>query len=484
MNTVGWLVRGRLHLLFHGYSAVRQFRRAQYMVNTPAPSPQRKPVKLEDVLITRQLYSRPQKGRDPREEAESLQRLARVMARKPNKLVETLLEIALHLCRAGTAGISLLEERPDAEPVFRWTHLAGALEGYVGKIKPKDFSPSAVCLNLGSPQLFSYPARYFEYFRDVDPAIVETLIFPLTIGDEIQGTLWIVSHNENVQFDSEDVRLMTALAEFTSCGLHLLESIEAERAARKQREDEIESRKRTELLLRQTQSEMEAIIDDRTEQLRHLSARVISLQDEERRRIARELHDSAGQYLAAIEMNLRGLSQNRDLDESVSRQISDSLDMANRCTSEVRTISYLLHPPLLDEMGLVSALAWYVEGFAERSGIKVQLEAPRDLGRLPRETETVLFRVVQQSLANIHRHSGSHVAKIRMEADAESVRVEICDEGRGIEPDVLKGFEAGRKLIGVGIAGMRERVRVMGGKFLIRSGREGTTIDVWLPLAE
>jgi len=454
------------------------------MANTPAPASRREPVKLEDVLITEQLFLRAQKRRDPREEADSLQRLAHGMASRPGKLVETLLEMALRLCGAGTAGISLLEERPDAEPVFRWTHLAGALQGYVGKVKPKDFSPSAICLNLGSPQLFSYPARYFEYFKDVNPPIVETLIFPLPIGDEIQGTLWIVSHDENVKFDSEDVRLMTVLAEFTSCGLHLLESIEAERAARRQREVEIEARKQTETLLRRTQSEMEAIIDDRTEQLRQLSARVISLQDEERRRIARELHDSAGQYLAAIEMNLSGLKQTPNLEESLARPISDSLDLANLCTAEIRTISYLLHPPLLDEMGLASALGWYVEGFSERSGIRVDLDYAKDFGRLPREIETVLFRVVQQGLANIHRHSGSQVAKIRMEADAESVRVEICDEGRGIEPEILKGMDAGRRLMGVGIAGMRERVRVMGGRFSIRSGREGTTIDVTLPLAE
>jgi signal transduction histidine kinase len=454
------------------------------MANTPVPAPQAESVKLEDVLITGQLYLRAKKERDAREEAQSLQRLAHVMARKPGKLVETLLEMALRLCSAGTAGISLLEERPGAEPVFRWTHLAGALEGYVGKVKPKDFSPSSICLNLGAPQLFSYPARYFEYFRDVNPPIVETLIFPLPIGDEIQGTLWIVSHDENVKFDSEDVRLMTVLAEFTSCGLHLLESIEGERAARKQREDEIEARKQTETLLRQTQSEMEAIIDDRTEQLRQLSARVISLQDEERRRIARELHDSAGQYLAAIEMNLSGLKQTPNLEEALARPISDSLDLAHLCTAEIRTISYLLHPPLLDEMGLASALKWYVEGFSERSGIRVDLDFPKDFGRLPRETETVLFRVVQQSLANIHRHSGSHVARIHVEADAESVRVEICDDGRGIGPEILKGMNAGRRLMGVGIAGMRERVRVMGGRFSIRSGSEGTTIDVTLPLAE
>jgi signal transduction histidine kinase len=454
------------------------------MANTPAPLPHREPAKLEDVLITGQLYSRPQKGRDPREEAESLQKLARIMAREPHKLVETLLEMALRLCRAGTAGISLLELRADAEPVFRWSHLAGALKGYVGKIKPKESSPSGICLSQGSPQLFSYPARHFEYFQDINPPIVEALVFPLSIGNEIQGTLWIMSHDENVKFDSEDVRLMTALAEFTACGLQLLESIKAERAARKQREDEIEAHKQTERLLRQNQSEMEAIIDDRTSQLRQLSARVISLQDEERRRIARELHDSAGQYLAAIEMNLSGLRQNANLEESLARQISDSLDLANRCTSEVRTMSYLLHPPLLDEMGLASALGWYVEGFGERSGIRVELEIPKGLGRLPRETETVLFRVVQQGLANIHRHSGSHVAKIRMESDAETVMVEVCDEGRGIAPETLKAFEAGKRLMGVGIAGMRERVRAMGGQFSIRSGKDGTTIEVRLPLAE
>ena len=475
----------RLSLLFPGYSAIRYFRYgATIMANTPAPSPRREPVKLEDVLITDQLFLRAQKGRDSREEARSLQRLAHVMSRRPGKLVETLLEMALRLCGAGTAGISLLEEHPNTDPVFRWTHLAGALEGYVGKVKPKEFSPSAITLNLGAPQLFSYPARYFEYFRDVNPPIVETLIFPLPIGDEIQGTLWIVSHDENVKFDSEDVRLMTVLAEFTSCGLHLLESIEAERSARKQREEEIEARKRTEALLRQTQSEMEAIIDDRTEQLRQLSARVISLQDEERRRIARELHDSAGQYLAAIEMNLSGLKQAANLEESLARSVSDSLELANLCTAEIRTISYLLHPPLLDEMGLASALRWYVEGFSERSGIRVDLDVPKDFGRLARETETVLFRVVQQALANIHRHSGSQVARIHVEADAESVRVEICDDGRGIEPEILKGMDAGRRLMGVGIAGMRERVRVMGGRFSIRSGGEGTTVDVMLPVSE
>src|SRR5580704_17545548 len=121
---------------------MRHIRYGAMMANTPAPAPRRATTKLDDVLTTRQLFLRPQKARDPKEEAESLQKLARVMTREPHKLVETLLEMALHLCRAGTAGISLLEERPDVDSVFRWTHLRGALEGYVGKIKPKEFSPS------------------------------------------------------------------------------------------------------------------------------------------------------------------------------------------------------------------------------------------------------------------------------------------------------------------------------------------------------
>jgi len=141
-----------------------------------------------------------------------------------------------------------------------------------------------------------------------------------------------------------------------------------------------------------------------------------------------------------------------------------------------------LHPPLLDEVGLASAIAWYAEGFSERSGIRVDLEIQEDIGRLPQELENALFRVVQQSLANIHRHSGSKVAQIRIKTDAESLAAEICDEGRGIPPEMLRGFHEGTRLVGVGMAGMRERIRDMGGHFDIRSSETGTTIAVLLPL--
>lgn len=134
-------------------------------------------------------------------------------------------------------------------------------------------------------------------------------------------------------------------------------------------------------------------------------------------------------------------------------------------------------------MGLASAIRSYPEGFAERSNIRVELDIPNDFGRLPSEIETALFRVVQQSLANIHRHSGSCVAKIRIRQDAEEVTAVVADEGCGIAPDVLKQFDAGGRLLGVGIAGMRERVRVMKGRFNIKSSQDGTTIEVSLPVA-
>jgi signal transduction histidine kinase len=180
-------------------------------------------------------------------------------------------------------------------------------------------------------------------------------------------------------------------------------------------------------------------------------------------------------------MNLSALLRpNSGIADAIRDRVSDSMDMVKLCTSEIRTMSYLLHPPLLDETGLYSALSWYVEGFAERSGIRVQLEMPDTFGRLPSEIETALFRVVQQSLANIHRHSESAIAVIRMGVDNNTVSVEIRDEGRGISSEVLAGFYSGTRLPGVGLAGMRERIRNVGGSFEVRSSEKGASIHVSL----
>ena len=360
--------------------------------------------------------------------------------------------------------------------------MAGALSKHVGGSTPRNFSPCGTTLDRNAPQLFADPGRRFQYFSSIDPRLVEALVIPVYLEGDIPGTIWIVSHDDEVKFDSEDVRIMTGLAEFTGCALRLTRLAEMHRTARLEGDKEIAAHKVTEKKLRRAQASLEVDIDARAAQLEQLSARLISMQDEERRHLARELHDSAGQYLAGIQMNLSALQKSSSLLSSDKSRVSDSLAMAERCTSGIRTMSYLLHPPLLDEMGLSSALSWYTEGFTQRSGIRVDLEIPEELERLPSDTEMALFRVVQQGLANIHRHSGSLVALIKIKIDAESVTTEICDEGRGMSPEVLNGSRAGTRLIGVGLAGMRERIRDMRGQFDIRSSDRGTTIRVTLPL--
>jgi PAS domain S-box-containing protein len=216
--------------------------------------------------------------------------------------------------------------------------------------------------------------------------------------------------------------------------------------------------------------------------LRELSGHLLRLRDTERRRIARELHDSTAQSLAALAMNLARVKEaGGALDPSATRALGESLELAASCSREIRTLSYLLHPPLLDELGLAAALRWYADGFAERSGIEVALEVAPELGRLHQEVELALFRVVQESLTNIHRHSGSSRASIHVLAAASEVVLRVVDEGRGLPLEVATEPEAALAGVGVGIAGMRERIRQLGGRMEIRSGGEGTTVEAALP---
>jgi PAS domain S-box-containing protein len=216
--------------------------------------------------------------------------------------------------------------------------------------------------------------------------------------------------------------------------------------------------------------------------LRELSGRLLQLQDEERRRIARELHDSAGQIIAAMKMKMAPLAVDREKSPD-SRRITESLELLEELSTEIRTISHLLHPPLLDEVGLSSALQLYLEGFAERSKIKVNLEIPSDFGRLSRELETAVFRIVQESLTNIHRHAGSAVARVLISRAEHELRVEVQDEGKGISALKRSEIELAGKA-GVGLRGMRERIRQLGGILEIGSlanGR-GTVVIARFPM--
>lgn len=242
----------------------------------------------------------------------------------------------------------------------------------------------------------------------------------------------------------------------------------------------------------QARSLLESRVEERTlelkrahETLRVLSGSLMQAQDEERRRVARELHDSAGQYLAAVQMNLAALSNDPALaGDGVRTRLADTINLIDHCTAEVRTLSYLLHPPLLDDVGLASAISWYAEGFSERSGVTVTLDMPESLARFSPDVETALFRIVQQSLANIHRHSESKVARIRLKVESEQLAVEISDEGRGFPSEILAKFRESGQLPGVGISGMRERMNALRGTFDIVSGASGTTVTARLPLVQ
>jgi signal transduction histidine kinase len=237
--------------------------------------------------------------------------------------------------------------------------------------------------------------------------------------------------------------------------------------------DEIELRRKQELIERKN-----------TESYRMLSARILELQDVERRRIARELHDSVGQYLAALKINI-GQMQRRDAasNSGVQPRLTESLDLADRAISEIRTISHLLHPPLLDELGFNSAAQWYADGFAQRSGVKVELKLTEITKRLPRQIELALFRVLQESLTNVHRHAKATSVEIEVVCTDDEVILNLHDDGKGIPRKVLDGYHAG-EAGGIGLAGMRERLAELGGTLQVDSGPNGTRICATLPTHE
>jgi signal transduction histidine kinase len=248
---------------------------------------------------------------------------------------------------------------------------------------------------------------------------------------------------------------------------------------------------RIEKQLNKAQEELERKVQERTvdlnianENLRDLSSRLQQIRDEERRQIARELHDSIGQLLAALAMNIAVVQRQSDkLDSLGVRAISENAVMVEQISSEIRTISHLLHPPLLDAAGLASALRWYVDGFSERSKISVDLEIPEEFGRLSDEMEIAVFRMVQECLTNIHRHSGGTSAAIRLHEEDHRVLVEVKDQGKGISLEKqLELSSSGRT--GVGFRGMRERIRQLGGTLEIRSDKAGTAVRATLPLRD
>lgn len=214
--------------------------------------------------------------------------------------------------------------------------------------------------------------------------------------------------------------------------------------------------------------------------VRHLSARVLRVQDETQRRVARELHETVSQSLASLRMNLGMMERFVDDDGKGAEVVADSLGIVDDAMSEVRTVSYLLHPPMIDQAGLITGLRWYLDGFQQRSGITTTFEAPEDLGRLSQSLETTIFRIVQEGLTNVQRHSGSATARVLLRREGDVLTVQIADEGHGLPPR-LRDDRSALLGSGVGVAGIHERVHELHGEMRIESSEKGTTLTITLP---
>jgi PAS domain S-box-containing protein len=350
--------------------------------------------------------------------------------------------------------------------------------------------------NSGAERLFGYSAK-----EAVGQPI--TMIIPLDRRDEETKILGRLRQGERIDhFDTVRVRKDGTRLEISLTISPVRDAagkiIGASKIAR-----DITGRKRIERELHESEQRFRTLADaldtqvqfrtqelqrrnaeimQQSDQLRDLSGRLMSAQDEERRRIARDLHDSAGQNLAALAMTVARIEDEAKRDPARLREtVKEVRDLIEGLTREIRTTSYLLHPPMLDEMGLASALGWYLEGLQQRSGLSIELDIPTDFGRLAPEVELAIFRLVQECLTNIHRHSGSKTAVIRIIRGPDKIYAEVQDQGKGMSPERFAEVQSQGAGVGVGIRGMRERVRQAHGELTVDSNALGTTITATFP---
>jgi PAS domain S-box-containing protein len=342
--------------------------------------------------------------------------------------------------------------------------------------------------NAGAERLFGYPAS-----EAVGQHI--SLIIPVDRRDEETFIIDRIKRGERIQhFDTVRVRKDKTLFDISLTISPVRDAsgkiIGASKIAR-----DITQRKQIERELRESEGRYRTLADaldtqvqfrtqelaKRNSELSELWGLLLESQDAERRRIARELHDSAGQTLTALDLQLAQISEDAKKDSALAKKVQYAEELVQNLARELRTTSYLLHPPLLDETGISSALSWYVQGLAERSSsLEIDLQVPDDFGRLPSEMELVIFRLVQECLTNIHRHSGSKTALIRVEREENTIHVKVEDQGRGMSPERLAEIQS--QGTGVGIRGMRERVRHLRGDLVIESNASGTKVYATFPL--
>ena len=339
--------------------------------------------------------------------------------------------------------------------------LAAIVESSDDAIVSKDLNGIVTSWNAAAERIFGFTP---------DEAIGQsiTIIIPPELQDEERQILQRLRSGERVEHFETIRQTKYGMRRHVSLTISPVRDAQGRIVGASKIARDITERKQIELIIKEAE----------------LSGRLLQLQDEERRRVARELHDGVGQLLAALGMNVAAIAQERGkLSAGAARCVEENGALVEQAITEIRTLSHLLHPPFLDEIGLVSALKEYVCGFGERGNIRVTLDLPAKMERLPREYEMCVFRIAQECLTNIHRHSGSATAQVRLSRLPGEIHLEVSDQGRGIDPETQVKFFAGRST-GVGLQGMRERVRKIGGALQIVSNGNGTSVLVVLPIRD
>jgi PAS domain S-box-containing protein len=374
--------------------------------------------------------------------------------------------------------------------------LASIIDSSEDAIVSKTLGGVITSWNAGAERLFGYTAK-----EAVGQPI--SMLIPLDRRDEETTILARLSRGERIDhFDTVRLRKDGTKLEISLTISPVRDAagkiVGASKIAR-----DISARKRVERELHESEQRFRTLADaldtqvqfrtqelrrrnaeilQQSDHLRELSGRLMATQDEERRRIARDLHDSAGQNLAALAMTAARIEDEAKHDPArLSQTVKEVRDLIEGLSQEIRTTSYLLHPPMLDEMGLSSALGWYLEGLEQRSGLSIELNIPADFGRLAPEVELAIFRLVQECLTNIHRHSGSKSAVIRITREPDKIYAEVQDHGKGMSPERFAEVQSQGAGVGVGLRGMRERVRQAHGELTVDSNALGTRITAIFP---
>ena len=432
-------------------------------------------MQLRDLLHDAGFQRRKKRTRSGSREAEAYRALARVFAEAPGTILQSLVDTATAYCGADSAGISLEETGDNGQRQFRWVAISGSFAGFLGGTTPRFFSPCGTALDSARPQLYRVTKPYYDYLGIQAEPISDGILIPWETGD-MRGTLWCVSHRNRRAFDFTDYNLLDGLASFAAIAVR--NSFQQKQL--REQETALAAAAATNKLTTELEQRNFEVLEQ-AEQLRDLSVQLMHTQDEERRHIARELHDSAGQNLTSLGIFIAQLT--RKLSERAPELLQDAElcgDLISALNTDIRTASYLAHPPLLDEAGFVAALRMYCEGLAERSNFEVAVELGRNFGRLAPDLELVLFRVVQECLTNVIRHSGTASAYVWIGGDGKRVQLEIQDTGRGIPPAKLAEIQ--QRGGGVGFRGMRERLRQFRGELKVESNPSGTRVLIEIPV--